>query len=163
MDQIRKKYIIIIIIIIPFQLLRHSGSICVHLSLSSTSSSVSPAACMSSLTVSINLLFRLSLLLLPGSSVSAILHPKSPERHLPKPQHCRLSCFVPKLPNMHCPSNVLISNLLSLPLLETTLLHCPPSHLCTCILSVLCWLSFLFSAVHTTTFLDNSYFISEGI
>ena len=62
--------------LVPFQVLPQQITV-FHLNLFSVSSTRTPATCMSSLTVSINLLFGLPLCLLTGSSISSILLPLS--------------------------------------------------------------------------------------
>ncbi|KAJ8369913.1 hypothetical protein SKAU_G00099410 [Synaphobranchus kaupii] len=88
--------------------------ICFHLFLSCASSSVTPTACMSSFTVSLNLLLGLPLLLLPGSSMSSILLPIYPTSLLRTcPNHLSLaSHFVPKLPNMSSSGSALLMRFL---------------------------------------------------
>ncbi|KAF7648102.1 hypothetical protein LDENG_00162110, partial [Lucifuga dentata] len=72
--------------------------ICLHLTLSSASSSLTPTNFMSSFTTSINLLFGLPLGLLPGSSNLSIHARTRSASHISGVSFC---CYTSELSNFH--------------------------------------------------------------
>lgn len=82
--------------------------LCLHTTLSLTSSSVTPNLSMLSFTTSMNLLF--GLFLLPRSSSFSIICPVHPVSILCKSKLSQLFLSVSKALNLRCPSDTLISN-----------------------------------------------------